>query len=198
MTVLKDVLDDGGDRAQEQDHPDEADERDDGGRVLLHFQPRTHRSKSGHVQGDQLLDEAGKPVLLVWSHMDDRSPHMGWPTIRDLNRARNHFRIGQRELQIQLFPLAKRSLDPQSDPFLGHIDDVAKKGFVASPNVAGSIDRDTIELSLLRHGAVHFLGVWVESWFKYSSRFHGHPLFFKRALSPMLPCLKRRSPLRGC
>src|SRR6476661_10376176 len=96
MTVLKDVLDDGGDRAQEQDHAGEAKERDDGGRVrrqaLLRFQPRTHRSKSGHVQGVQLLDEAGKPVLLVWIHMDDRSPHMGWPTIRDLNRAREHFR----------------------------------------------------------------------------------------------------------
>ena len=89
--------------------------------------------------------------------MDERSPHMGWPTIRDLNLARKHFRLGQRELQIQLFPLAERSLDPQSDPFLGHIDDVAKEGVVASPDVANSIDRDTIELSLFRHGAVHFL-----------------------------------------
>jgi hypothetical protein len=78
VTVLKDVLDDGGDRTQEHDYADEAEERDDGRRVrrraLLHFQTRTHQSKSGHVQGVQLLDEAGKPFLLVWSHMDDHSP----------------------------------------------------------------------------------------------------------------------------
>src|SRR6476660_2453276 len=167
MTVLKDVLDDGGDRAQEQNHPDEAEEWDDRGRVrrqpLLRFQTRTHRSESSHVQGVQLLDEAGKLSLLVWRHMDDCSPYMGRPPIRDLNRARKHFRLGQRELQIQLFPLAERSLDPQSDPFLGHIDDVAKKGVAASPDMTGSIDRDTIELSLFRHGAAS--GVLVESWF---------------------------------
>jgi len=78
MTMLKDVLDEGGDRAQEQDHADEAQERNDRGRVrrqaLLRFRARLHRSKSRHVQGVQLLDEAGKPFLLVWSHMDDHSP----------------------------------------------------------------------------------------------------------------------------
>jgi hypothetical protein len=81
---------------------------------------------------------------------------MGRSTIRDPNRARKHFRLGQWELQRQLFPLAERSLDPQPDPCIGYIDNVAKKVVVASPDVAGSIDRDTIELSLLRHGAVHF------------------------------------------
>ena len=85
----------------------------------------------------------------------------------------------------------ERSFDPQSDPFLGHIDDVAKKSVVASPDMARSIDRDTIELSLLRHGAVHFLGFWVKSWFKYSSRSHEHPLFFQKG-SP------RPSPTSRC
>lgn len=69
----------------------------------------------------------------------------------DLDGAREHIAIGQRELEMQVFAQAERFIDPQPEPLFRHIDDVAGKRVCTPPDLTGSIDGNAIELSVVWH-----------------------------------------------
>jgi hypothetical protein len=75
MTVLKHILHDRRDGAQEQDHPNETSEWHDPRpllrRTVDRFKDTVHRSESDHVEGIQLLNEAAKTISMIGSDVDN-------------------------------------------------------------------------------------------------------------------------------
>ena len=71
--------------------------------------------------------------------------------MRDLNGASELVLFGQGELQIQLFTHAYRVINLETNAFFSDVDDLAGERLGAATHLAGTINPNAEELSLLSH-----------------------------------------------
>ena len=71
--------------------------------------------------------------------------------MRDLNGASKLILFGQGELQIQLFTHPYRVIHLETNAFFSDVDDLAGECLGAATHLAGAINPNAEELSLLSH-----------------------------------------------
>ena len=73
--------------------------------------------------------------------------------MRDVNRTREQIRLGQCERETQFFSYAECPIAPYADALFGHVPHLATKCLAAPLKMTDSINRETVELSMVRHGS---------------------------------------------